>query len=44
MDRGAWQATVRGALKESDTTEATSHTHIHNTHRLSLSPQMKLVS
>ena len=23
MDRGAWQATVHGSLKESDTTEAT---------------------
>ena len=23
MDRGAWQATVHGGLKESDTTEAT---------------------
>ena len=23
MDRGAWRATVRGVIKESDTTEAT---------------------
>ena len=26
MDRGAWQATVHGVAKESDTPE---HTHIH---------------
>ena len=25
MDRGAWQATVYGVAKESDTTEATYH-------------------
>ena len=25
MDRGAWQATVHGVTKESDTTEATEH-------------------
>ena len=28
MDRGAWQATVNGITKESDTTELT-HTHTH---------------
>ena len=27
MDTGAWQATVRGGLKESDTTEVTEHAH-----------------
>ena len=27
MDRGTWQATVRGVAKESDTTE---HTHTHH--------------
>ena len=26
MDRRAWQATVQGVTKESDTTEATEHT------------------
>ena len=29
MDRGAWQATVHGGCKESDTTERT-HTHTHS--------------
>ena len=27
MDTGAWQATVHGGLKESDTTEVTEHAH-----------------
>ena len=27
MDKGAWQATVCGVRKESDTTEATKHAH-----------------
>ena len=31
MDTGAWQATVHGGLKESDTTEVTEHAH--STHR-----------
>ena len=29
MDRGAWQATVHGVTKESDTTEVTLHTHTY---------------
>ena len=30
MDREAWQATVHGIIKESDTTEHThTHTHTH---------------
>ena len=29
MDRGAWWATVHGAAKELDMTEATSHTGTH---------------
>ena len=35
MDRGAWRATVH-RVAESDTTEATQHTH---THRLGLGKQ-----
>ena len=31
MDRGAWQATVHGGFKESDTTE---HTHTHKISRV----------
>ena len=27
MDRGAWQVTVRGGHRESDTTEQLTHTH-----------------
>ena len=33
MDRGAWQATVH-SITESDTTEATEHTHIYITANL----------
>jgi len=29
MDRGAWQATVHGGLKESGMTEATERAHTH---------------
>ena len=29
IDGGAWQGTVHGDLKVSDTTEATEHTHTH---------------
>ena len=30
LDRGGWQATVHGAAKELDMTEATEHTHLKN--------------
>ena len=30
MDRGAWQATVHGVIKESDTTEETEHPRLHD--------------
>ena len=33
MERGASQATVHGAPKESDTTEHLTHTHIHTRSR-----------
>ena len=29
MDRGVWQATIHRVHQESDTTEATEHTHRH---------------
>ena len=39
MDRGAWWATVRGGHRESDTTEATQHSHRHEVIPLSPTAQ-----
>ena len=33
MDRGAWQATVHGVTKESDTTEANWQAYMHIDHQ-----------
>ena len=34
LDRGAWWATVHGAAKESDMTEATCHAHTQNMRKM----------
>ena len=34
MDRGAWQATVHGVEKESDTTLLTTYTHIKSMYNM----------
>ena len=43
MDRGDWRATVRGS-KESDTTEATGHTHTRASRQLDPAPGVDQVS